>query len=297
MDLRWMRVLVGLADHGTLRAVADVTGYSTSAVSQHLAALQRSLDVVLVEPVGRRLAFTPAGRALLPHARAMLAAFDAARGDLRPEGPLTGQVRLAGYATGLARHVIPALTVLRARHPDLTVTMEEREPAEARALLDRDETDIGLVYDLSLVPRDIPAAAYSHVPIDLVVAATEDRAPEEIIIDPTTNWIVNSRGSDDAELVHRVTARYGVSPRIHHRIDSLDLVVRLTAAGLGTALMAADGPRHPHVRHLPLHGAAGYRRSYALTRPGRQDWCANAAVVAAITAAQGPAQEGGHTSA
>lgn len=292
-----MRVLVELADHGTLRAVADVTGYSTSAVSQHLAALQRSLDVVLVEPVGRRLAFTPAGRALLPHARAMLGTLDAARGDLAPHGPLVGQVRLAGYATGLAHHVIPAVTALRARHPDLTVTMEEREPTEARGLLDRDETDIGVVYDLSLVPRDIPATAYRQVPMELVVAATEDREPEQIIADSTTNWIVNSRGSDDDELIHRVTARYDVSPQIDYRIDSLDLVVHLTAVGLGTALVAADGPRHPNVRYLPLHGAAGTRRSYALTRPGRQHWHCNAAVVAAITTAQRHGHEGSDASA
>ncbi|MFJ9543832.1 LysR family transcriptional regulator [Streptomyces sp. NPDC101225] len=70
MDLRWMRVLVELAEHGTLRAAADVTGYSTSAVSQQLAVLQRSLGVVLVEPVGRTLALTPAGRAFLPRTRA-----------------------------------------------------------------------------------------------------------------------------------------------------------------------------------------------------------------------------------
>ncbi|QNS02787.1 type 2 periplasmic-binding domain-containing protein [Streptomyces xanthii] len=52
-------------------------------------------------------------------------------------------------------------------------------------------------------------------------------------------------------------------------MDSLDLAARLIAAGLGTAFVAADGPRHPGVRALPLHGLAGTRRSYALTRPGR----------------------------
>ncbi|WP_197367002.1 LysR family transcriptional regulator, partial [Streptomyces clavuligerus] len=247
MDLRWIRVLVELADHGTLRAAADMTGYSTSAVSQQLAALQRSLGVALVEPVGRTLALTPAGRALLPHARTVLAALDTARGALAPDGPLIGRVRLAGYATSLAHHVIPAVTALRERHPGLTVTMQEREPSEVRGLLDRDEIDIGVVYDLSLVSRGAPATAYHQVPIELAVAAADRRPAEEIIADPATEWIANSRSSEDDRLVQHVTAGHGFSARLLHHVDSLDLVVHLIAAGLGTALVAADGPRHPGV--------------------------------------------------
>ncbi|MEW1658663.1 MULTISPECIES: LysR family transcriptional regulator [unclassified Streptomyces] len=285
MDLRWMRVLVELADHGTLRAAADVTGYSTSAVSQQLAALQRSLGAVLVEPVGRTLALTPAGRAFLPHARTLLATLDTARGDLTSQGPLTGRVRLAGHATSLARHVIPAVTTLRKHHPGLTVTMAEREPAEVRELLDRDEIDIGVVYDLSLVPRTMPTTAYHQVPMELAVAAGDDRPAEEIFADPATDWITNSRSSDDDRLIRHVTARYDISPRIAHHVDSLDLVVHLIAAGLGTALVAADGPRRPDVRYLSLEGLAGTRRSYALTRPGRETWHANTAVINTLTAA------------
>src|SRR5690348_1080878 len=157
MDLRWLRVLVELADHGTLRAVADVTGYSTSAVSQQLAALQRATDAVLVEPAGRRLALTPAGRAFLPHARTVLATLDAARGDL-VGGPPVGEVRLAGYASALALDVVPAVARLRERHPGLTVAIQEREPDEVLALLAEDAVDVGLVYDFSLVPRGVRGA-------------------------------------------------------------------------------------------------------------------------------------------
>ncbi|MFJ9543833.1 LysR substrate-binding domain-containing protein [Streptomyces sp. NPDC101225] len=188
--------------------------------------------------------------------------------------------------------MVPAVTALRDRHPGLSIIMEEREPAEVRELLDRDEIDIGIVYDLSLVPRGIPATAYHEVPMELAVAAADDRPPEEIIADPATTWITNSRSSDDDRLVHHVTARYDINPGIGHHADSLDLVVHLIAAGLGAALVAADGPRRPDVRHLPLDGLAGTRRSYALTRPGRETWPANAAVISAVAASGGPAPPG-----
>lgn len=290
MDVRWLRILVELADHGTLRAAAQATGYSTSAVSQQLAALQRATGAVLVEPAGRRLRLTPAGRCLLPHARSVLATLDVARGELAPEGSALGLVRLAGYATALARQVVPAVVRLRGSHPDLVVTMQEREPAEVAELLAADDIDVGLVYDFSLVPRGFDARPFTQVPMALVVPLDERRSFADLLRDPATNWITNSRAPDDDELVSRVGADVGSRPLIAHRIDSLDLVVRLVAGGLGVALIADDGPRHEGVRFVDLAGAAGTRRGYALTRPGRRSWRANAALIEAIGTADGPTE-------
>src|SRR5664280_691385 len=189
MDLRWLRVLVELADRGTMRAVAEATGYSTSAVSQQLASLQRSVGNVLVEPAGRRLVLTPAGRALLPHARTVLATLDAARGELAPDGPPVGQVRVAGFASALMRYVVPAVARLRAEHPGLTVTMAEREPDEVVALLGEDAVDVGLLYEFSLVPRGLSGVGFGEVAMRLVVPHGEDRDPFQVLADPDSDWI------------------------------------------------------------------------------------------------------------
>ena len=82
-----LRVLVELAERGTLRAVAAATGYGTSAVSQQLAGLERAAGARLVEPDGRRLRLTPAGKSLLPHARRILVAIDEAKTDLASGEP------------------------------------------------------------------------------------------------------------------------------------------------------------------------------------------------------------------
>jgi DNA-binding transcriptional LysR family regulator len=285
VDVRWLQVLVELADRGTLRAVADATGYSTSAVSQQLASLQREIGDVMVEPAGRRLVLTPAGRALLPHARSVLATLDAARGDLAPGGPPVGQVRVAGFASALMQRVVPAVVRLRRDHPGLVVTMAEREPGEVIELLAEDAVDVGLVYDYSLVPRGLGGARFGEVAMALVVPPVERRGPGELLADPDLGWITNSRATDDDELIRVVGARFGSRPRVAHRIDSLDLLVRLVAAGMGAALIAGDGPRLDAVRYVELQGAAGTRRGYALTRPGRERWRANAALIEAIAEA------------
>lgn len=282
VDTRWLQLLVELADRGTLRAAAEASGYSTSAVSQQLAALQRELGVELVEPAGRRLRLTPAGQAFLPRAREVLAGLDAARGQLGPDSTPAGPVRLAGYATALLRRAVPAVRELRPRYPDLDVAMQEREPDEVAALLAEDAVDVGLVYEYSLVPHGRPGRAFGREPMALIVPAAENRSFEQLLADEHTPWITNSRMADDDELVLRLGARLGVVPRIAHRIDSLELLGQLVAAGLGVALAADVAAQVDGVRFVDLHGAAGYRTGLALTRPGRENWPAHAVLISAI---------------
>jgi DNA-binding transcriptional LysR family regulator len=238
---------------------------------------------VLVEPSGRRLQLTPAGRALLPHARTVIATLDAARGELEAGAAPVGHVRVAGFATALIAQVVPAVRELVHRYPEMSVTMEECEPDEVAALMARDAVDVGLVYEYSLVPRGTTGSLFVEVPMALVIPDGETRSLGELMADPAIGWITNSRSRDDDELIRRVGASFGARPVIAHRIDSLDLVVQLVAAGLGVALIAGDGPRGRSVRYVDVEGVAGRRTGYAFTRPGREAWPANAALIEAIT--------------
>jgi DNA-binding transcriptional LysR family regulator len=298
MDLQWMRVLVELDRRGTLGAVAEATGYSKSAVSQQLAALQRAVGVPLVERVGRRLRLTPAGRAMLPPASQMLASLEAARGALDAKAEPVGEVRVAAFASMLTGPVLRAIRELSARHPRLAIGLQEQEPREVDAMLADDEADVGFVYDYSLVPRYRPDRAAVRLlaerPMALIVPTGRhrgrDQEPTRILGSGQAEWIANSRGSDDDELLQRVSAAHGATARVPHRIDSLALITELVAAGLGIALMVSDGPTHPGVRYVDLDGAAGSRRIYACTRPGRAAWRNNTTVVSAFAAAITPPQ-------
>ena len=83
-DPRQLAALVAVVETGTFGAAADELGYTQSAVSQQVAALERVAGAsLLVRPGGpRRVSLTPAGEALVVHARAVLARLQAARADL-----------------------------------------------------------------------------------------------------------------------------------------------------------------------------------------------------------------------
>ena len=86
VDVRRLEMLLRLSQVGSMREVAEQLDVTTSTVSQQIAALAREVGTPLLEPVGRRVRLTPAGQRLADHAITILAAVDAARNDLDPDG-------------------------------------------------------------------------------------------------------------------------------------------------------------------------------------------------------------------
>lgn len=273
MDSRRLQVLVELSRWGSMRRVAEETGTTTSTVSQQIAALAREVGTAIVEPEGRRVRLTPAGRRLADHAIAILAAVDAARLDLDPAAEPVGAVRVAGFASAVRRSLLPTVADLADSHPHVRVLMREHEPAEAFALLARDDVDLALTYDYNLVPASLPsdvvAAELWRVPWGLGVPAGETApAPSGYADRP---WIVNSRNTADEEAVRTVASLAGFAPRIAHQIDSLDLVEDLVAAGHGVGLLPQTRRTRAGVQVLPLDPEV-VLRTYAVHRRGRDGW-------------------------
>jgi DNA-binding transcriptional LysR family regulator len=284
VDTRRLRFLLELSRHGSMRAVADVLGTTTSTVSQQIAVLARETGVPLLEPDGRRVRLTPAGRRLAEHAVTILAAVEAARADLDPHAEPAGTVRVAGFATAVRRSVLPAAAALAAHHPRVELRISEYEPPEAFAALLADDIDLALTYDYELAPAGtdpailarplwtaswglaVPAADAPRVRGDGTVAVFEAFRDH--------GWIVNSRDGTDEDVVRRLAAMAGFEPRLTHRADSLELVEDLIATGPAPAvgLLPATWAAGSGVVVLPLGGPEVRQRAYACTRRGRETW-------------------------
>ncbi|MFJ9608428.1 LysR family transcriptional regulator [Kitasatospora sp. NPDC101176] len=130
-----LRVLRQIAESGSFTAAATRLGYTQSAVSRQAASLERSAGTTLFErrPDGVRL--TPAGLALLRHARTILDCLTAAEHDLTGTAPRTELVRLGLFLSAGAALLPPSLARLAATDPQITVTTAEgTTPALVRAL-------------------------------------------------------------------------------------------------------------------------------------------------------------------
>jgi DNA-binding transcriptional LysR family regulator len=281
VETRRLRLLLELSRLGSMRAVADALGVTTSTVSQQIGVLTREAGTALLEPVGRRVRLTPAGKRLAEHAVTILAAVDAARLDLSPDTEPAGTLRVAGFATAIRRSLLPVLADLAGSHPRVQLLISEHEPAEAFALLATDDVDLALTYDYNLAPAPVERTLE---PIPLWSAAWSLGVPADQAAEPTGNcltmfercryldWITNSRNTADEQVIRTVASMAGFTPRTTHRADSLDLVQDLIVAGLGVGLLPADQPTRPGIRLLPLADPAVTLRSFVVTRHGRAGW-------------------------
>jgi DNA-binding transcriptional LysR family regulator len=279
VETRRLRLLLELSRLGSMRAVADQLGVTTSTVSQQIAVLAREVGAPLVEPDGRRVRLTPAGRRLAGHAVSILAAVEAARLDLDPTAEPAGSLRVAGFATAVRRSLLPIAADLAARHPRVRLHIHEHEPAEAFGLLAADAVDLALTYDYELAPatfdRTVEATPLWSAGWSLGVPAAgpvPGTAVEVFDRYRADDWIVNSRNTADERVVRTVASMAGFEPRVAHRVDSLELVQELIVAGLGVGLLPADQPVRPGITVLPLADPAIRLRSYAVIRRGRAAW-------------------------
>ncbi len=280
METRRLELLAELSRLGSMRAVAETLGTTTSTVSQQIAALARETDTTLIEPDGRRVRLTPAGRRLAEHAVTILAAVEAARLDLGPGAEPHGTLRVAGFGTAIRTYLLPIVTGLATTHPQVRLLIREHEPAEALHALAADETDLALTYDYNLAPAtfdpSVGATPLWTTEWGLGVPAGT-RVPEGTALDVVThfraeNWIVNSRNSADEVAIRTLASMADFTPRVTHQADSLDLVQAMIAAGLGVGLLPGDLAPFPGVRIVRLTAPEVVLRAYAVARHGSVNW-------------------------
>src|SRR6185312_3108386 len=107
LDVKRLKVLREVAAQGSFSAAADKLGYTQSAVSQQIAALEREAGATLIERNPRGLRLTGAGEALVRHADKILARLAEAEAELEAIAGLRGgRLRLAAFESA-ASSIMP----------------------------------------------------------------------------------------------------------------------------------------------------------------------------------------------
>src|SRR5918992_2052845 len=148
LDVKQLRVLRAVAEHGSFSAAAEALSYTQPAISQQVAALEKQAGTPLVDRTSRGVRLTEAGRALVDHAEVVLARLAAAEAELEAmAGVRGGRVRLSSFPTAGASLLPPAVALFTERHPDVELTFVEREPDTAAQMLRAAELEVALVFE------------------------------------------------------------------------------------------------------------------------------------------------------
>lgn len=242
LDVRRLRSLQAVARTGSLSAAARELGYTQPAVSHQIATLEAEVGTALIARSGRGVRLTDAGMALADHAEDLLRRLAAAEEEVAAiAGLRAGRVRLAAFPSGSATVVPPALAALRARHPGVSVSLLEAEPAESLPRLRAGELDLVLAFSYAEEPErdlDHDRIALLDDPLHAVLPAghrLSGRKRLRLAELAGETWIAGCpqcRG----HLLHECAAA-GFEPEIAFSTDDYVAVQALVAAGLGVALL------------------------------------------------------------
>ncbi len=302
LDTHRLRLLREFAERGTIAATAAALGYTPSAVSQQLAALERESGAVLLDRTARTAELTDAGRRLVEHAERILAMVEAAEADLSSAGP-TGRVTVTAFPTAAVAFG-PALVRRVRAHPGLSLLLRETQREEGMRLVRSGEVDVALVADWSgRLTRPGPGGADGEDsgvlrfyrllrdPLVLVLPRGHPFADpakpvdlDELRDEP---WLAAPIGEPSRQAVDRLLVGTGGMPPAPWEFEGLSTILSLVARGIGIAalprLTLAAGDRRVAVRELP--GTAQARDVCAVARASSVRRPSVAVILAALDSA------------
>lgn len=254
MELRHLRYLVTVVDEGTITAAAAALHVAQPGVSAQLRQLERELGEPLLDRGPRAVVPTEAGHAVLPHARAALAAVESmhdAVAGLR--GLVRGRVAV-GMASSLPDTALSdGIGAFAAEHPGVAVELREATTDELVAALRAGRLDVAVAGFPDAPPDGLDGRMLIEDRLVAAVAADDplagrDRLAVTALADRPL--ICLPRGHGLRAALDGALAAHGVTARVAFESGAMNLLLRLAARGAGIAVVPAPALRAPAVRAL-----------------------------------------------
>ncbi len=273
MDLRHLQALLGIADTGSFSAAAAALGTVQSNVSAHVARLERELEVVLVDRSTGRL--TEEGEVVASRARRMIGELDAMVADvvaMRHE--VRGLVRLGMIGTA-GRWLVPRLfSALRARHPQIRLTVTDGTNTTLEAQLASGQLDVAAV-TLPVHSDELTTSPLFEEDLVLVVPAADPLAgtagPLPLADLANFELLLPAPGTALREEMDAAARAVGVELAASMELDGLRMIASLTFDGYGPSILPATAvPSHLRAQFhlLPIAGLPPRRVGVALPLRG-----------------------------
>ena len=274
MNLKQLRYFIAIADCGSMSAAANKVRIAQSAISSQVALVEEELDTKLILRHSRGAHLTAAGEVFIEHARAIVAAFEAAKAAVQ-EAALQkcGQIRL-GLPSGISINLtVPLVEFMAEMAPKVELHILEGLNSDVRGWFENNELDIAVLYQTD---KQVPKGAVPFVEDDLILAGPplDGIPPGETIPFATLPKIplaFTSRSHGVRSLVDGIARRLGLHLHYSAEIDSTFQLKEMVLRGkyhaiLPRSLFRAD-EAPPRIEMYRVRDPTLAIRSFILTNP------------------------------
>jgi DNA-binding transcriptional LysR family regulator len=266
MELRHLRYFVAVAEEGHVTRAAERLGIQQPPLSQQIHALERELDVQLFRRKPRGVELTPAGRALLDEARAILARADEAiAATKRAAQGEAGRIGIGLTSSASFHPFVPrAIRAFREAHPLVALALEESGTTELVAALRAQTIDAAFVrspfgdsLDLTVRPL-LEEPMVAALPSGHALSGGGEALPLAALAGETFILYRRPVGPGLHDAIIAACDRAGFSPRIGQEAPRMLSTLSLVAAGVGVTVVPASMSRleAEGVAYRPLDPAA-----------------------------------------
>lgn len=293
LDVHRLRLLLEFAERGTIAATAVALGYTPSAVSQQLAALEREAGAALLDRTARTAELTEAGNRLAAHATEILAMIEAAEADLAAPEP-AGRVAISAFPTAAVAFA-PALTRTVRAHPGLSLLLRQTAGREVLRQVKAGQIDVAIVDDWTgrLTTGQSALRFFPLVTDPLVLVVPRGHWAGDLSVPVSMPklrdepWLAPPAGEASRRAVDQVLAAAGGVGEAPSEFEGLATILSLVARGIGVAILPrltlAAGEGRVAVRELP--GKSPARDLYAVARASSVRRPAVSVIIRALTTA------------
>lgn len=248
MELRQLEYFTAVAEERQFTRAAHRLMIAQPAVSVQIRRLEGELGEPLFHRDPRSVSLTEAGRALLPHARAALAAAERGRDAIASlREMLRGRLRI-GVAGPVDQPLGAALGELHRAHPDIEVLLTTRNNEPLLEALADGQIDVGIVgIGTQAVPAQLTTRLISSEELALGVSQSHPLAGRKSVTISRLReepFVTLVHGTGHREAFDEAFDDAGYRPRIAAEAGELSSLVELVAEGLGVAILpraAAEG--------------------------------------------------------
>ena len=273
LELRHLRTIRAIHDHGGLARAAEVLNITQSALSHQVRAMEDQAGTALFLRQTKPMRLSPAGMRLLALARQVLPLVEAAESEMRgvSQGRV-GRMHIAMECHACFNWLLPALDQFRHLWPQVDIDVRAGLAFTALPALTRGDADLVISSD----PEELPGVSFEPLfdyhPL-LAVPATHPLAGRDSVepADLATETLI-AYPMDRARLdaFSHFLDPAGVRPAAVREIELTNVILLLVASGRGVAVLPdwvlAREAQNPDIRTLRLGRKGVTRRLYAAIR-------------------------------
>lgn len=246
MELNQLRTFLMVAEYGSFTQVARELNISQPAVSVQIQALERELEVRLLDRLPRQVVLTPAGEVLHNYARRIFNLETEARRALSEMCGHQDSYLHIGASPTIGTYVLPhILGEFRQTHCGVRIIAEIKPTYEIVTAIEDHSFDLGLI-EAETDADDLETIPFMNDELVLVVsgqhpwASLQKVEPAELTSQP---WITREPGSGTRAWIEEALLKLGVTITPNLELGGIEAIKHAVAAGLGIALLSRNAIR------------------------------------------------------